>query len=788
MNSLSNLELEQFYAAILSLFERVRAQLAGTQQWALLHRVQEMAQYCQGKVFTQGKLTAWVASAQQMMMLKSLLTDLMPFDEAAEKLAAQTDNLIHLISPASTFDESHAALARKLFTMHNFLNGVAGTEDFGSVSAERHADFRYGLGLELKNGSLLKFFSRLNTTEQSPQDNLITRHFEDDSEGLIEAIEGGQTSLEQYMQSQLILRFDPVLSRKVYSMSDTWLSRFNRLGKEPAARAAQIDLVAGDRFQTARVHAQQTGIRSLRGFAMLFDLHTLAPDDVSDRIEAQPSESQKWHSLADEVIGRMHGHIAAHWQNRLSTVMQGRGFVEHRFYDENQFLGEDAAKKDWESVDFSAQDERDTPEPCSGHTYVICPGDRLSQLVQKAYGSEGDYRLILRQNPQILQPENLQPGMRIYFPELRHIRSAMASIQKNGHRGLSDLGEFIQLNDKRIGPLGILSPEQLEAFKKALLDIPANRMAQTIAIEMISAVMISCNRTGLFVSSDDNVSKAATLWPDKKNPLLHWAMRIAAQIRGDIEVNDHIYMPLASIPSQPHRREWMTQTLRNLLANTDISSLKLILHAKSRCVDIVDGHNETILRLEKEDFDAIREQPWRRLSDFVAPPIAQLEALSQIWIGDLFQTGAEIAVPPVVFANQYAIQQFAEEIHFIVPIGTPVYPMMRGNIVYCARSADNDHSGYVIIIQHDTNLFCKYTCLATVNVTVGQSVMADTMIARSGMYNTSLDSEPGLIVQIFKNELSPLPDQNMRGDFIDYFDFVYNIWPSAKTVECVVGS
>jgi hypothetical protein len=33
-----------------------------------------------------------------------------------------------------------------------------------------------------------------------------------------------------------------------------------------------------------------------------------------------------------------------------------------------------------------------------------------------------------------------------------------------------------------------------------------------------------------------------------------------------------------------------------------------------------------------------------------------------------------------------------------------------------------------------------------------------------------------------------LPDQKMRGDFIDYFDFVYNIWPSAKTVECVVGS
>ena len=134
------------------------------------------------------------------------------------------------------------------------------------------------------------------------------------------------------MQSQMILRFDPVLSRKVYSMSDTWQSRFNRLGKEPSARAAQIDLVAGERFKTARHHAKSAGIQSLRGFAMLFDLDALAPDDITGEIETQASESQKCMSLADEVISRMHGHIAAHWQNRLSTVMRGSGFVEHRYY------------------------------------------------------------------------------------------------------------------------------------------------------------------------------------------------------------------------------------------------------------------------------------------------------------------------------------------------------------------------------------------------------------------------------------------------------------------------
>ena len=886
MNSLSDAELQQFFSAIHVLFERVRIRLIDSQCWQLIHRLQGIEQLCQAQGHHSGLATSWGAALQQISEIQSILHDLEPFDELAGKLAQDAAILADLLAPQPTLTESHEALARRLFSMHNFLDGVTGTENFGAITADRDADLKYGLGLGLKDGSLLRFFSRL--TESGQNSDVISRHFAEDSDSFIEAVQGGQTSLEQYMQSQMILRFDPVLSRKVYSMSDTWQSRFNRLGKEPTARAAQIDLVAGERFKTARNHAKNSGIQSLRGFAMLFDLDMLAPDEITGELEKQASESQKCMSLADEVISRMHGHIAAHWQNRLSTVMRGSGFVDHRYYDETQFLGDGAAEKSWNSVDFSLEDEHDTPQPCSGHTYVICPGDRLSQLVQKAYGSEGDYRLILRQNPQIRQPENLQPGMRIYFPEIHHIQAAIQAIgkdenriqtfgkdenriqtfdkdenriqtfdkdenriqaigkdenriqtfdkdenriqtfdkdgnqiqtfdkdenriqtfdkdenriqdfdkdgnqiqafDKDGNQKVPGSGKYIQLGDRQIGPLNVLTSPQIELLKQGLQSIASNRLSQTIAFEMPSGIMISCGRTTLFISNSDNTEIAERYWPGKTNPLRSWALGIAAQIRGDVDAGDGIYLPLASIGTQSRRREWISNALHQLLASPQLMPLKLILHAKLRCVDIADCNGQILLRLEKEDFDAIRKQPWRRLTDFVAPPIVQLEAFTQLWLGDLFRTGAQIAVPPLVFANQYTLQQHPSEAHFIVPIGTPVYPMMQGTVTYCGKYQDNDNAGYVIVIRHQGNILCKYTSLATINVTQGQTVTADTMIARSGSNQTSLDSEPGLIVQIMLCDDSEASGSEIHGTSIDYFDFVYNIWPASGLFESIVGS
>ena len=133
--------------------------------------------------------------------------------------------------------------------------------------------------------------------------------------------------------------------------------------------------------------------------------------------------------------------------------------------------------------------------------------------------------------------------------------------------------------------------------------------------------------------------------------------------------------------------------------------------------------------------------------------------------------------------------------HFIVPIGTPVYPMMRGTVIYCGKQQDNDNAGYVIVIRHQNNILCKYTSLATINVTKGQTVTADTMIARSGSNQTSLDSEPGLIIQIVQCDNPDVSEANLHGTSIvshgtsiDYFDFVYNIWPASRLFESIVGS
>ena len=780
MKSISDIDIQQFWGEIFALFERVRPGLAASQRWHLLNQMQSVEQASYARMHD-NSLSSWVSSFELIREVRELLQALEPFDAGAAPLAQLATELAEIVAPLPTMDERHEALARRLFSMHSFLDGVAGTENYGAISADRDADLRYGLGLHLKDGSLHKFLSRLD----NPESGVIAKHFEDDSESLIEAIHEGQTSFEQYMQSQLILRYDPMLSRKIYSMSDTWQARFERLGKEPQARATQLDLVAGERFKTAKRQAQTSGIQSLRGFAMLFDLDKLASDEVADHVEQRSDEADKCLSLADEVIARMHGHVASHWQSRLFSVMHGSGVVDDRYYDETQFLGHDAAEQDWASVDFSLEDERDTPEPCSGHTYVICRGDRLSHLVEKAYGNDADYRLILRQNPQILQPENLVPGMRIYFPEIH-------TVQRHENRpadfSLNESDGFVGINGRRIGPLTILTPAQIQTFRNALSSLSPEHYCKTVAVEMPTAVMITCGRTTLFLSDDANAQQASRLRTETSKPLLVWANHIAAQIRGDIEIDETLSLPLATIASQPMRREWFAEALKGFLKDKDRQPPRIVLLAKNRCVDIVDALDQTIVRLENEDFRAIREQPWRRLTDYVATPIVQMDALTQIWLGDLMYTGCEIAVPPISHANQYSFQQLDDAAHFIVPIGTPVYPIMRGTVLHSGRTPGDDADGYTVLIQHRDGLYSRYSSLATINVVPGQIVSADTMIARSGSAQTDRVSEPGLLIRVFQSDEIPQSLEDCGNTGIDYFDFIYHLWPQTKRFECIMDS
>ena len=62
-------------------------------------------------------------------------------------------------------------------------------------------------------------------------------------------------------------------------------------------------------------------------------------------------------------------------------------------------------------------------------------------------------------------------------------------------------------------------------------------------------------------------------------------------------------------------------------------------------------------------------------------------------------------------------------------MGTPVYPIARGRIITCGRLPGAENA---VLIEHPAGLFSRYTGLATLSVTPGQSVTAETMIGRCG--------------------------------------------------------
>ncbi len=700
------------------------------------------------------------------------------FPESIHKLSQFAKHCAQILDSAQPgqLTSSHEALARRLFAMHQYLDGKSGAEQFGAIHAEQHENIYYGLGLGLKDGTMLRFFSRLLDTQNENPEQIVERCFEDEAPDIIEAVQGGQKSLEQYFQSHLILRYDPIYSQKVYHISDSLQNRFGRLGFEPAARQAQVDILAGNRFLTARKQAKASGIRSLRGFAMLFDLDTLARD--TDLDATHPSESRKCLSLADSVISRMSGHIASHWQNRLQSVFRGSGNVDGRDYDEKRFFGQTAEDKSWEDSNLTFDDEPQSPTPKAGYTYVVCPGDRLSQLTDKAYHGQVDYRFVLRQNPHIMQPDSLEPGTRLYFPEYH--TQTVPSVTSDPVLAAQYFAEpqIITYAGRELSSISPLTQAQIQSLCETLSVIAPSQLRHTSVIDLPVGIAIVCQRHTLVISDSENEKASQQLYPDSPNPLRTWARALAAQIRGDIIIDDELFLPLACLPAQMHRQAWMATALRRFLQDTSAHPPKFVIHSKSRCVDIIDAHDETILRLEVEDFLAIRQQPNRRLSDYIAPPVIQMTELPQLWLATLLSEPLEIVVPPFTHANQYAQANPNGEFHFYAPMGTPVYPIMKGVIVECGNYPI---TGCGILIRHPGNLYARYTSLATICVEPGQTVTADTMIARSGSSN--YEGQPMLRLELKHCDEIIIDWDMFKGNNINYLEVVCHLWPRQTAFE-----
>lgn len=668
--------------------------------------------------------------------------------------------------------------------MHRFLNGESGVEQFGRMGSNERADIAYGLGLRLSDGSLLNFFLKLrDIAGDDNAERIIVSCFEDDAQGLLTALASGQASLEDFLRSRMILRYDPILSRKTYEMSAAMVERFARLGAHPLARRSQLAISAGARFSHAQRVAQATDIRSLRGFAMLFDANDAIADHVVDAVSNRHTENQKCLSLADSIISKLHGRMASHWQMRLKSVFFGSGYVEDRFYDERQFLGNCAEKQDWQNVEYLDEWRQETRSPTPGFVYTIRPGDRLTTLARCAYGETGDFRTILRQNPHIASAENLLPGEKIYFPESCTTESKHAMATKKSQAPLAELlpdYPYITIDAEPIGLVDMLSESQRESFCRAVNTLPEPMLHATVAVVLQQGVAIVCHQTTLLISTPENEAEILRRSRGLADPIKLWAEHIAAHVRGDIIVSPKISLPLARLPHQQQRASWMASTLRRILASP--LPLHFAIHGKSRCVDVLDQADENILRIVYEDFAAMRLQPHRRLRDYFAPPIVQMEALMQVWLADLFDLNVEIAVPPIAHVNEYTLKTDHGCADFFVPMGTPVYAVMRGVVV----EAINEHQRTLLIIKHHDGLYSHYSGLATLCVKNGQTVDAETMIARSGTLHA--ETEPFLRLAFFVSPNDVFSPDSPTAEKKDYFDIIYNVWPTKHPFHCIMGA
>lgn len=838
-------EVLDFWRDLRSWCEEVRVHAYGALDYGVLGRLQSIE-------------VAWPrADVDALSTLRALgnvvlhLEALSPCDVLGESLLTRGRRLSRL--GAGDFlqrgdDGRFDGLSARLYGMHRFLEGESGGEDFGRTTRLEHGDFAYGLGLRLCNGRLHELFMRLKRMAGADSESYFRQFFDDETEALLASLESDASQFMAYMQSHLILRYDAVFSRSNYELSPAMQQYLGRLGADVRARREQIGIVSGERFSDARRDATETGVRSLRGFAMLFDLGKRVSEQALERMSGHLCESEKCLSLADSVISRLHGMQAQHWQMRLESVYRGRGMVGDRFYEETRFLGENAGGLDWEEAEFGTMLDGVTPRPRAGHYYVVCRGDRLRQLIAEAYGSSRDYRIVLQQNPQIVQAERLTPGMKIYFPKIDgglilDVAGAVGpdatgkspelsgktpelsgkAVVLGGDAGDVDDGERengakcervgeqknarvvgsgdgIELLGEWIEDLSCMRRDQIEAMCEKLNELSASQYVRTVCVDQDEGVCLVCDRVVLFVSEDDNMARymetsfstpsflatGDVIRRRARAAFRAWGRALAAQIRGDVVVSADCSLPLARFADQRNRRAWVTTALRRLREES-ASGVKFVVHGRDRRVDVVDKYGVCVVQLQSEDFRAMRMQPWRRYVDYYAPPLVQMNALMQVWLGDLYGLSVEIGVPPLSYANQYSIEQGRGVVTFGVPMGTPVYPIMRGRVV--SVGADAERGKYVVVAHHD-GLYSRYMSLSTSFVEVGMQVEAETTIGRSGCAGNDIDAKLCLEIVACRDveidEDIDFSQDILLGKRFDYFDIIYNVWPRELRFDGVI--
>ena len=78
----------------------------------------------------------------------------------------------------------------------------------------------------------------------------------------------------------------------------------------------------------------------------------------------------------------------------------------------------DAKKADAKKADAEKAGGKAVPADADCEIYVVQPGDNPGSIAQKFYGKASDYEVILKANPQIRDPKQIQIGTKLRIPKL----------------------------------------------------------------------------------------------------------------------------------------------------------------------------------------------------------------------------------------------------------------------------------------------------------------------------------------------------------------------------------
>ncbi|MFA5625042.1 MAG: M23 family metallopeptidase [Bradymonadales bacterium] len=763
-------QVHEMLASIVPVIELIREQALQSGQLAVVEDCQRAMQ----------KIVAVQPQSSNPLtpVLYDILRRLSPYHEELKRTVAV---LTHFVPKSWGVGDEQVfqALARRLVAMRLFLDGDSGGGGFKAISTTAKGDISVGLGLKLSDGSLQKFLSSLLQETGASAEAFFAPFFDDDASDLLNAIAGGQAALAEYLQSQLVLRYDPVLFEKRYELPLAWRAKFQRLSTSSLAQDAQVVALAGSQFERTKQKATLGAIRSLRGFAMLFDLDEKTTYESVEAIASRGDEQQKMLSLSDSVLSRMHGRLAEHWQSRMQSVFDGYGNVEGRLYDERRFLGQRADLQTWDSLAQVYGASEVMARPKAGYDYIVKPGDRLSTLVRDAYDGKGDYRFVLRQNPHIDIRSELSVGSVIYFPEMQsQTRRTVADLYLPTRL---DEDGMLRLYDRSVGPLTAFAPAQLKLLEAKLADLPLHALNSCVAVRLAEHMALLCANEALLMVDDEVKERIKSALQGDEDAAFRYLEALAAQIRGDLCVFDHIYLPLGTVLAEPFRRHWLKNTLERALAHPQFKESRLALNPQSYVVDLVDVFSQTLIRLEAVDILAIRMQPLRRLNDLQLPPAAAAGLLARLWCSDLAELGGEILLPPLSRAFELTSTEAHKEILYNVAMGTPVYPTMRGKVVNCGEL---EGYGLCVLIEHSHGLYSRYSHLATLGVQPEQNIEAEQSIGRSGVSGEALQPVLG-----FTLEYRPKPWDSWycaEAEILKVENYLNTLWPQMPYFELMV--